>query len=101
MLTLLTPTAGWGLLALLFIFIFSFVTVHLVFLARLGFLYQQEKTETEQDKSDPPEQKPNPTPPEQNPKTEPPTPPEPVYYIVEKKRRTNPSYSPPKQIRFK
>ena len=45
MFTLLSSTAGWGILALLFIFVFSFVTVHLVFLARLGFLYQREKAE--------------------------------------------------------
>ena len=99
MFTLLSSTAGWGILALLFIFVFSFVTVHLVFLARLGFLYQREKAELDEDENPPPEEKDTPV--KTPPKPEQPTPAEPIYYIVEKKRKSKPSYSDPKPIRFK
>ena len=98
MFTLLTATAGLGILSILLLFLFSFFIVHLVLLARLGLLYQQEKSREEQaiteDKSP------------DNDKTaesndqDTPTP-EPVYYIVEKKRKTKASYSTPKQIKFK
>lgn len=71
-----------GILYLFLTFLICFILVHLIKLAYLGILSLKE-----------------PPPPPQ--KEEKPTPkPEPVYYIVEKKR-TKKSYSDPKEIQFK
>ncbi len=71
-----------GILYLFLTFLLCFILVHLIKLAYLGILSL---------KSPPPTPK----------KEEKPTPkPEPVYYIVEKKR-TKKAYSDPKEIQFK
>lgn len=67
-----------GILYLFLTFLVCFILVHLVKLAYVGFLSLRKKPE----------------PPKPAPK------PEPVYYIVEKKR-TKKSYSEPKEIKFK
>ena len=67
-----------GILYLLLTFLFCFILVHLIKLAYLGLQSMKKPPEKE---------KPAPKP-------------EPVYYIVEKKR-TKKSYSNPKEIEFK
>ena len=79
-----------GIFGLLVLFILSFFAVHIIKLARIGYRAQN-----------PP---PPPVPKREEVKKE--TLPkqslgEPVYYIVERKRRTKSSYSAPKEIRFK
>lgn len=73
-----------GIFALFFLFILSFLCVHILKCAKVGFL-QSKKPEV------PPKEEKAPAPPQ-----------EPVYYIVEKKRtRAKPKYGEPKQIHFK
>ena len=94
---LLTP-ALTGFLCLLVLLIFSFIIIHLVKLALIGW----EHCET---KKDSPQKAENPgTDTEEQTKNKAPAPSsqEPIYYIVEKKtKRAKPSYGEPKQIRFK
>ena len=66
-----------GILYLVLTFLFCFILVHLIKLAFMGL--QSAKKPPEKQK---------------------PAPPEPVYYIVEKKR-TKRSYSDPKEIEFR
>ncbi len=74
-----------GILYLFLTFVICFILVHLVKLAYLGLKSVRKKSE----------------PPKEEPKPEPkPKQPEPVYYIVEKKRAKK-SYSAPKEIQFK
>ncbi|MDE7452810.1 MAG: hypothetical protein K2N22_00190 [Clostridia bacterium] len=74
-----------GILYLFLTFVICFILVHLVKLAYLGLKSVRKKSE----------------PPKEEPKPEPkPKKPEPVYYIVEKKRAKK-SYSAPKEIQFK
>lgn len=68
-----------GLLYVILTFIISFIMVHLIKLAIVGFLSTKKKP-----KSEPAPQKS-----------------EPVYYIVEKKRARKSTYSAPKEIEFK
>jgi hypothetical protein len=81
----------WGLVWLGVLFGVSFCLVLIAKLVYLGRVYQKQQS-----------QPPTPTPKteeKQNssvPKTE-----EPVYYIVERKKRVKSSFSEPKQIRFK
>ena len=87
---LLFSAGARGLLWCALLFILPFIAVHGIKLALIG--WQTYKKKSEPQKSQP------------APKNEPPPtqPTEPVYYIVEKKqRRAKPSYSDPKQIRFK
>ncbi len=70
-----------GLVYLIITFIVCFATVHIVKLAVVGFFSLKKKKQPEPDKK--PEKKP-----------------EPVYYIVEKKRARK-TYSDPKEIQFK
>ncbi len=82
-LLLLHPSAG--IFALLCLFAFCFLGVHLVKLA------ETEWTKTKPPKEEPPEKE-NEAPENQ----------EPIYYIVERKqRRAKPSYGEPKRISFK
>lgn len=86
---LLSITAVYGILWLVFLFLACFFGVHIARLVRFGWLYQKKKDEpkpTEEKKEKTPEPKPSA---------------EPVYYIVERKRKTRQSYSEPKEIRFK
>lgn len=73
-----------GLLYIFLIFALCFAAVALFRLAALGFKYARAKPE----KSEKPEMK--------NEKQ-----PEPIYYIVEKKRARKCTYSRPKEIKFK
>ncbi len=84
-----------GIFWLLFLFGFCFFTVHLVRLARIGqrHLRQVQK---------PPEQKPPVKAEKEKEKTPAQEPArEPIYYIVERKRKSKSSFSEPKEIRFK
>ena len=75
-----------GLFWAIFLFGFCFFGIHILKLAQVGWSSTHKK--------EPPQEK------EEEKKT--PAPQEPVYYIVERKtRRAKPSYSEPKQIRFK
>ena len=87
---LLISSAVLGAVWLVVLFVTSFFAVHVIKLARLGLNAQPK----------PKEEKPAPKPPER--KNEPASTPEPVYYIVERKRkRAKSSYSTPKEIKFK
>ncbi len=68
-----------GLLYVILTFFISFILVHLIKLAIVGFLSTKKKPKNE------------PAPPKS----------EPVYYIVEKKRARKSTYSQPKEIEFK
>lgn len=79
----------FGIFGLCFLFILSFFVVHIIKLARIGYRAQtpapKAETKREEEKKEAPSKQ---------------TSKEPVYYIVEKKRRAKTSYSPPKEIRF-
>lgn len=85
---LLTSSAVGGF-ALVGLLILCFVLVHILRLAEIGWKHKNER----------------PTPPPQQPEKNPELPPraEPIYYIVEKKRKPRPKahYSEPKEIKFK
>lgn len=92
---LLSTTAFFGAFWLAVIFGGCFLGVHIARLVRFGWLYQKkeesskatnEKEGKEEKKEKAPEPKPSA---------------EPVYYIVERKRKTRESYGEPKEIRFK
>ncbi|MBQ8308972.1 MAG: hypothetical protein IJX96_03970 [Clostridia bacterium] len=87
---LLTVSPLLGILWLVLLFIACFICVHITRLVKFGWLYQRRPYE-------------KPKPPEQTEKKAPEKTPsaEPVYYIVERKRKTRQSYSEPKEIRFK
>ena len=74
-----------GILYLFLTFIVCFILVHIIKLAYIGLLSSRKKPEP------PPEPKPE----------KPQHKPEPVYYIVEKKRAKKSTYSEPKEIKFK
>lgn len=69
-----------GILYLLLTFLFCFILVHIIKLAYIGIKSLNKA----------PEEIKKPAPP-----------PEPVYYIVEKKRARKASYSEPKEFKFK
>ena len=76
-----------GVLYLFLTFVVCFILVHLIKLAYIGFLSLKKKPE-------PPKAEPKP-----KPAVKPA--PEPVYYIVEKKRSRKSTYSTPREIEFK
>ena len=84
--TLLLPV-GAGIFSIGLLFGICFLLVHLSKLIRLG--WENRATPAK------------PTPEKEEKKAPATTPQEPVYYIVEKKRRAKTSFSEPKQIRFK
>ena len=85
-----------GIFWVCFLFAFCFLSVHVARLAKIGREFQKQNATKEQ----------NEEPKEQEEPTKKQTPPpqtqrEPIYYIVEKKRRAKTSFSEPKEIRFK
>ena len=89
--TLLITRAGAGVVWAVALFILCFFAVHI---ARLAILGRQAQKRMEQDQT--PQQ------PAQQPEKKAPQPSgEPIYYIVEKKRRAKTSFSAPKEIKFK
>ena len=94
-LLLLSP-ALTGFFSLLGLFLFSFLFVHGAKLILFGWLYQQNNVQKPPEPTKPPEKK-EPVEEKQAPAAQ-----EPVYYIVErKKRRAKSTYSDPKEFRFK
>ena len=92
---LLSPALA-GFLGLLGLFVFCFLFVHGAKLIFFGWLYQQNNVIKPSEPVKPPEKK------EETEEKRAPAPQEPVYYIVErKKRRTKSPYSEPKEFRFK
>ena len=85
-----TPFFGFIWLGLLFGVCFALV--HIAKLVRLGRKYQKSQLTP----ADPPKPKTEEKQSASAPKAE-----EPVYYIVERKKRVRSSFSEPKQIRFK
>ena len=75
-----------GAFSLLVLFGVCFLLIHIVKLIKIGWLAQKKNA---------PEQK------EEEKTPAPSSAQEPVYYIVERKRRTKSSYGEPKRIRFK
>jgi hypothetical protein len=90
---LLSAPASIGALWCVLILIVCFFFVHLFRLAKFGWLYQNKP---QKNQATPPEEKAKPKKDASTPTAQ-----EPVYYIVERKKRTKSSYSEPKQIRFK
>ena len=88
--SLLTVNAVGGAFCILFLFALCFVCVHLFKYAEIGWKHRKKPAEP-------------PPLPEKTEKEKAPAPPqEPIYYIVErKKRRAKSSYSEPKEIHFK
>ena len=80
-----------GFLWLGALFIVCFIVIHVARLARLGRRYQKLQNAQPAPPKEPPKEK---TPPEH--KQE-----EPIYYIVERKKRVKSTFTEPKQIRFK
>lgn len=72
-----------GLLYLFLTFAICFILVHTIKLAYLGFKLSRKKCSPHKEK------------------IEHPPAPEPIYYIVEKKRSKKSTYSEPKEIKFK
>lgn len=86
---LMLSPAFFGVFWLALLFSGCFLGVHIARLVRFGWLYQKKETPpkpAEEKKEKAPEPKPSA---------------EPVYYIVERKRKTRQSYGEPKEIRFK
>ena len=91
---LLIAQTTLGIVCAALLFVLCFSLVHLARLVKFGWKYQTEhQTKPSKEQT---EQKPVQEPPKQEQKT-----PAPVYYIVERKRRSKTSYTEPKQIRFK
>lgn len=76
-----------GTLSLIFLFCACFLIIHIIKLIKIGWL-AQGKMENNEKKEE--EKAPAPKPAQ-----------EPVYYIVERKRRAKSSFSEPKRIHFK
>ena len=87
---LLLVTPFTGVVCLLLLFLISFFCVHIARLVKFGWKYQQKKPAPKKSEPAPESEK------------KAPAPQEPIYYIVErKKRRAKPTYGEPKQFRFK
>lgn len=78
-----------GCISLVVVFALCFVSVHLLRLARLGRIYQKQQKQAVQMKTDEKQNSPDKKPEE------------PIYYIVERKRKVKSNFSTPKQIHFK
>lgn len=88
-----------GAFWLLFLFFVCFFGIHIVRLAKIGWQYRKGAPNPAPKAEEKP--RPAPQPQAQAPQT-PQAPPEPVYYIVERKRkRPRETYSTPREIRFK
>ena len=93
---LLIPLAFQGLLWTLVLLVFCFGGVYLANLARLGWEYQSEQAKAPDSPENPQEK------PKEEKKAPTEKPQEPIYYIVEKKkRRPKTDYGDPKPFRFK
>ncbi|MBQ9728645.1 MAG: hypothetical protein IJV85_03510 [Clostridia bacterium] len=80
-----------GGLCLVLLLTFCFFAVHLIKLVKFGWTYQKELRDEPSKEAEKKQEKPTPEPAR-----------EPIYYIVERKRRQAKSaYSKPKEIRFK
>ena len=96
--SLLSAHTWLGILWLFLLFGACFLLVHIARLVKFGWKYHKgndapaSSTEPAKPAKPPEKEKPTPT---GNP------PQEPIYYIVEKKRRAKTSFGEPKQIRFK
>lgn len=103
---LLSASAS-GAFWLLFLFFVCFFGVHTVRLAKLGWKYRKQPPAAPSEKKPAGVRLPSraealPGTRRREPPQAPAPTPEPVYYIVERKRRkTRDSYSPPREIRFK
>ena len=86
-----------GFFALLFLLIFCFLGVHILLLARIGWIQQTQKTQERAQQNEERVSQPK------NVENKAPaTSQEPIYYIVERKtKRAKSSYGEPKQFRFK
>ncbi len=84
----------FGIFWLILLFLLCFVGVHVLRLARMGQAYRKEQRQPPT-----PSQSPQPTqePPPKKEESEK----EPVYYIVERKKRVKSTFTQPKQIHFK
>ena len=86
-------SSGAGIFWLVFLFALCFGAVHILKLAKYGqeFRKQAQKPQTPEPEKPTPAEK----------KTPPPEAREPIYYIVERKRKTKSSFSETNEIRFK
>ena len=89
-------SAALGIFWLILLFVLCFIGVHVLRLAHMGQLYRKQETQTPEPPKGEKEEKPA-SAPEAPPQTQN----EPIYYIVERKKRVKSSLGEPKQIRFK
>ncbi len=97
---LLTASPLLGILWLALLFVLCFLGIHVAKLARIGNKHLKNETQKPQEKSG----EDTSSSPQKSATQTSSTPlgaGEPVYYIVERKRRTKSSFSEPKQIKFK
>lgn len=91
-----------GILWLALLFVLSFFCVHLYKLAKLGQKYRKEKQAENKKMQNPTSTSPAPAPIKKDEeKLSPKKQEEPIYYIVERKRKKKPQFSEPKRIQFK
>ena len=96
--TLLLSSPFLGVLWLVLLFLLCFFFVHFIRLAQFGQNWRKLNDRKNEEKAQNEEKNSS----QENEKKTPPEPSgEPIYYIVERKRRTKSSFSEPKQIRFK
>ena len=88
---ILSASPALGIVWATLLFILCFLLVHIARLARMGWKYRKTQNAPEKPPAPAPEKKAHA---EEKPQ-------EPIYYIVEKKRRAKTTFSEPKQIRFK
>ena len=93
LMNVLLSKSGLGVIWLAVLFVLCFALVHIARLVRFGRAYQKQQKQTQppEEKTEKPTEK----------KTPPQNAGEPVYYIVERKRRTKSSFGEPKRIDFK
>lgn len=90
---LLSTNAAIGVVCLTFLFVVCFLFVHIARLVKFGWAFQKQNQPPSSKKEEPKKEEKSPEPPKSDT--------EPIYYIVERKRRAKPRFSDPKEIRFK
>lgn len=92
---LLSVSPALGIVWSALLFLFCFLLVHIARLVQFGWKYKNADKPAPKNEGPPkPPQAEKKAPAEEKPQ-------EPIYYIVEKKRRAKTTFSEPKQIRFK
>ena len=97
--SLLLVSTLWGFISIVLLFIFCFFCVHVIRLAKIGRKYQKQNAKPTPSPQTPPQENPLHEKPQEKLSAE--NSGEPIYYIVERKKRTKSSFGSPKRIHFK